>query len=192
MMLVEEGKLKLSDPVAQWLPELKDLKVETASGDVAPARPVWVQDLMRHTSGLVYAGGTKSARIKKLYEDANIEAREVDITGDDMLKALSRSRSRTSRAPWEYSISTDVLGLLIERVAKQPLDQLLKEKLLSPLGMSETAFWVTPEKAARIADALDSDSQKATMPKSSASSPTRPARATSRAAPGSSARRWTT
>ena len=167
MMLVEEGKLKLSDPVAMWLPELKDLKVETASGDVAPARPVWVQDLMRHTSGFVYSGGTKSARIKKAYEDANIESREVDITGDDMLKALGQiPLAHQPGTTWEYSISTDVLGLLIERVAKMPLDQLLKEKLLDPLGMSETAFWVTPEKAARIADALDSDPQKATMLKS--------------------------
>ena len=166
MMLVEEGKLKLNDPVAQWLPELKDVKVETATGDVAPARPIWVQDLMRHTSGLVYSGGTKSERIRKAYEDANIESREVDITGDAMLKALGLiPLAHQPGTVWEYSISTDVLGLLIERVAKMPLDQLLQQKLFKPLGMSETAFWVVPEKAGRIADALDSDPLKAQMAK---------------------------
>lgn len=164
MMLVEEGKLKLNDPIAQWLPELKDLKVETPTGDAAPARPVTVQDLMRHTSGFVYAGGTRSERIRKAYNDANIESREVDITGDDMLKALGQiPLAHQPGTVWEYSISTDVLGLLIERVAKQPLDRLLKDKLFDPLGMSETAFWVVPEKAARIADALDSDPLKASM-----------------------------
>ena len=88
MMLVEQGKLKLNDPVALWLPELKDLKVETANGDVPLTRPMWVQDVMRHTTGFVYGGAARSPRIKKMYEDLNIESRAIDITGDDMLKAL--------------------------------------------------------------------------------------------------------
>ena len=67
---------------------------------------------------------------------------------------------------WEYSIAVDVLGLLVERVAGQPLDAVLKEMLFDPLGMTDTAFWVAPEKAARIAEALDSDPQKAGMLKS--------------------------
>jgi CubicO group peptidase (beta-lactamase class C family) len=77
MMLVEQGKLKLNDPISIWLPELKDLKVETPSGDVPLARPIWVQDILRHTGGFVYGGATRSPRIKKLYEELNIEAREV-------------------------------------------------------------------------------------------------------------------
>ena len=167
MMLVEQGKLKLNDPIANWLPELKDLKVETAAGDVPLARPVWVQDLMRHTAGFVYSGGTRSARIKDLYEKGNIEARETDITGDEMLKNLGQiPLAHQPGTTWEYSIATDVLGLLIERVAKKPLDALLKEMLFDPLGMKETAFWVAPEKASRLAESLDADPLKAAMVKS--------------------------
>lgn len=167
MMLVEQGRMKLGDPITNWLPELKDLKVETANGDVALARPVWVQDLMRHTAGLVYAGATKSPRIKEGYDKGNIESREVDITGDEMLKNLGQiPLAHQPGTFWEYSISVDVLGLLVERVAGQPLDAVLKEMLFDPLGMTDTAFWVPPEKAARIAEAFDSDSQKAGMLKS--------------------------
>ena len=166
MMLVEQGKLKLNDPIVNWLPELKDLKVETASGDVALARPIWVQDLMRHTAGFVYAGGTKSARIKEMYEKGNIEARETDITGDEMLKNLGQiPLAHQPGTVWEYSIATDVLGLLIERVAKKPLDALLKEMLFDPLGMKDTAFWVSPDKAGRLAESLDADPLKAAMVK---------------------------
>ncbi|MBC7618667.1 MAG: beta-lactamase family protein, partial [Candidatus Saccharibacteria bacterium] len=88
MMLVEQGVMKINDPISNWLPELKDLKVETAAGDVAPTRAVTVQDLLRHTAGMVYGGSTRSPRIKKLYEDLNIEALEKDITTGDMLKNL--------------------------------------------------------------------------------------------------------
>ena len=167
MMLVEQGKMKLGDPIANWLPELKDLKVETASGDVAPARPVWVQDLMRHSAGFVYAGSTKSARIKEGYEKGNIEARETDISGDAMLKNLGQiPLAHQPGTFWEYSIAVDVLGLLVERVAGKPLDAVLQELLFAPLGMTDTAFWVPPQKTGRIAEALDTDKLKAEMLKS--------------------------
>ena len=164
MMLVEQGRMNLNDPIVKWLPELKDLKVETSTTDVALNRPIWVQDVMRHTAGFVYGGAAKSARIKDLYEKGNIESREVDITGDEMLKNLGAiPLAHQPGTFWEYSIATDVLGLLIERVAKQPLDALLRELLLDPLGMTDTAFWVPPEKAARLAETLDGDPLKAGM-----------------------------
>jgi CubicO group peptidase (beta-lactamase class C family) len=167
MMMVEQGKFKLNDPIVTWLPELKDLKVETAGGDVPLTRPIWVQDLMRHTAGLVYQGGTKSPRIKKMYEDLNIEAREVDITADEMLKNLGQiPLAHQPGTVWEYSIATDVLGLLLERVAKKPLDAIVKEMLLDPLGMKDTTWWVTADKVNRLAETLDSDSQKVSMTKS--------------------------
>lgn len=167
MMLVEQGKMRLGDPISNWLPELKDLKVETANGDVALTRPIWVQDVMRHTAGFTYAGSTKSPRIKEAYEKGNIEARETDITGDEMLKNLGQiPLAHQPGTVWEYSIAVDVLGLLVERVAGKPLDMVLKEMLLDPLGMNDTAFWVPPEKAPRIAEALDKDSLKAGMLKS--------------------------
>jgi CubicO group peptidase (beta-lactamase class C family) len=166
MMLVERGAMKLNDPITTWLPELKDLKVETPAGDVPLERPITVHDLMRHTAGFVYAGSTRSARIKKMYEEANIEAREGDITGDEMLRRLGQiPLAHQPGTFWEYSIATDVLGLLLERVAKKPLDQLLRETLFEPLGMKDTAFWVPPERVARLADAFDSDPMKASLAK---------------------------
>lgn len=167
MMLVEQGKMKLNDPIVKWLPELKDLTVETATGDEPLVRPIWVQDLMRHTAGFVYGGSTKSPRIKKMYEDGNIESREEDITSDEMLKNLGKiPLAHQPGTFWEYSIGVDVLGLLIERVAKKPLDAVFNEMLLEPLGMKDTAFWVPPAKAGRLAEALDADAQKAAMLKS--------------------------
>lgn len=164
MMLVEQGKLKLNDPLAVWLPELKDMKVETASGDVALSRPVWVQDVMRHSAGFVYSGSTKSPRIKKLYDELNIESREVDITAEQMLKNLGQiPLAHQPGTTWEYSIAVDVLGLLMERVEKKPLDAIVKELLLDPLGMKDTTWWVPASQTNRMAEALDSDPLKADM-----------------------------
>lgn len=167
MMLVENGVIQLNDPITKWLPEFKDTRVETAQGEVAPSRPVTVQDLMRHTAGLVYAGSTKSERIRKAMVAGNIESREVDISGDEMLKRLGAiPLAHQPGTFWEYSVATDVLGLLLERASGKRLDQLFNELLLVPLGMTDTAFWVPPEKRARLAEALDSDPQKAGMLKS--------------------------
>jgi len=164
MMLVEQGKLKLNDPITLWLPELKDLKVETDKGDVPLNRPIWVQDIMRHTAGFVYGGAAKSPRIRKLYEDLNIESREVDITAEDMLKNLGTiPLAHQPGTVWEYSIAVDVLGLLLERVEKKPLDAILKTMLLDPLGMKDTSWWVEPSQQHRMAEAYDSDPLKAEM-----------------------------
>lgn len=164
MMLVEQGKLKLNDPITAYLPELKDLKVETPSGDVPLNRPIMVQDLMRHTAGFVYAGGTKSARIKKMYDELNIEARESDITADDMLKNLGQiPLAHQPGTVWEYSIAVDVLGLLLERVEKKPLDAIVGDMLIKPLGMKDTTWWVSGERMPRMAEAFDSDKEKAWM-----------------------------
>ena len=164
MMLVEQGKMALHDPISKWLPELKDLKVETPEGDVAPTRPVLVHDVMRHTAGFVYGGAAKSPRIKELYERYNIESAEQDITGDEMLKALGKiPLAYQPGTTWFYSIAVDVLGLLIERVENKPLDRLLKDLLFDPLGMTDTAFWVPAEKTSRIAEAYDADPLKEKM-----------------------------
>lgn len=176
MMLVEQGEMALNHPVSRWLPELKDLKVEVRRQDkdgkeevvdIPAAREITVQDLLRHTSGLVYAGRSKSPRIKAMYEKAGIEAREADISGGDMLQALGAiPLANHPGTVWEYSISTDVLGLLLERVAKKPLDQLLKELLLDPLGMTDTAFVVPAAKVDRLAEAFDAEPAKAAMMRS--------------------------
>ena len=167
MMMVEQGKLNLNDPITKWLPELKDLKVETKDGDVPLNRPIWVQDVMRHTSGFVYAGSTKSPRIKQMYDELNIEARLEDITASQVLTNLGKIPLANQPGTfWEYSISVDVLGLLLERVANKPLDAILNELLLGPLGMKDTTWWVPPAQAGRIAETLDSDPLKVEMLKS--------------------------
>lgn len=168
MMLIEEGRMKLSDPIATYLPELKDLKVEVRREGgaelVAPVRPPSVQDLLRHSSGFVYAGSAPSVRIREAYEAQNIEARDAPITGDEMLKRLGTiPLAHQPGTTFHYSISTDVLGLVVERVAGKPLDRVMAERLTAPLGMRDTTWFVGPDRAARLAEAPDSDPQKAGM-----------------------------
>jgi CubicO group peptidase (beta-lactamase class C family) len=170
MMLVEQGVFKINDPIAQYLPELKDLKVEvsrtnsdgsTTTEDVPANRAVTIQDLMRHTSGFFYSGAMKSKRLKEAYQQANIEANEQDITGDEMLKRLGQiPLAYQPGTNFLYSVSVDVLGLLLERVTKKPLDVVLQEKVIGPLGMKDTAFWVPDEKASRLAEVADGDPLK--------------------------------
>lgn len=170
MMLVEQGVFKINDPIARYLPELKDLKVEvsrtngdgtTTIEDLPANRAVTIQDLMRHTSGFFYGGAMKSKRLKDAYEQANVEAGEQDITGDEMLKRLGQiPLAYQPGTNFLYSISVDVLGLLLERATKKPLDVVLQEMVIGPLGMKDTAFWVPGEKASRLAEVLDSDPLK--------------------------------
>ena len=170
MMLVEQGKLRLEDQVGTHLPELKDLKVELrrkgeGGADVTEqvaATPMTVQDLMRHTSGLVYSFASPSPAVKKAYEDAKFELSAEDMPPAEMLKRLSRIPLAVQPGTeFIYSVSTDVLGLLIERVTKKPLDQVLQEMLLGPLGMKDTAFWVPEAKRGRLAEVIDGDPLKA-------------------------------
>jgi CubicO group peptidase (beta-lactamase class C family) len=170
MMLVEQGVFKINDSIAQYLPELKDLKVEVSkkntdgtvtTEDVPASRAITIQDLMRHTSGFFYSGAIQSKRLKEAYEQANIEASDQDITGDEMLKRLGQiPLAHQPGTNFHYSISTDVLGLLLERVTKKSLDVVLQEMVIGPLGMKDTAFWVPAEKASRLAELLDSDTVK--------------------------------
>lgn len=173
VMLIEQGRMKLSDPISTWLPELRDMKVEVrrtgADGqvtteDVAADRPITVQDLLRHTSGFFYAGSVRSPRLKDLYERQNIEGREAPISGDEMLRRLGQiPLAHQPGTTFEYSISTDVLGLLIERVSGKRLDILVKETILEPLGMEDTSWYVPQGQRGRLAEALDSDPLKAAM-----------------------------
>lgn len=164
MMLVERGELLLSDPVHKYLPELRGLKVgverRAADGSVTlelePTRqPITVQDLLRHTSGFTY-GIFGDSLVKETYRKAGIgHPRE---SNDEFIRKLGELPLMYQPGSiWEYSHSTDVLGVLLERVAGKSLDVLLDDFILRPLGMRETGFWVEAEQHHRIAEAFPVD-----------------------------------
>jgi CubicO group peptidase (beta-lactamase class C family) len=165
MMLVEEGRLQLDDPVAKYIPAFKDVKVGVEKkGDdgnvtldlVAPRRPMTVQDLMRHTSGITY-GFFGEGLVKKAYVDAKIFSEDVDNAGfTDRIARLPLAYQPGTT--WDYSHSTDILGRVVEVVSGQSLYQFEKERLLDPLGMKDTTFYVTDKaKQPRIAEPFPND-----------------------------------
>lgn len=150
MMLFEEGKLDLDDPIHKHLPEFKKLTVWQKNGEPIPPNPApTVRDLLRHTAGLSY--GWSGHPVDAFYQKAQPIARD---------KTLSEMTTAISTAPllyqpgtqWVYGINTDVLARVIEVASGQPFDQFLKKRLFTPLGMSDTAFHVPAEKAKRLAD----------------------------------------
>src|SRR5947208_5253081 len=165
MILVEEGKLALGDPVAKYIPQIAEMQVgvEKPGADgkptlelVAPRRPMSLQDLLRHTSGLTY-GIFGNTLVKKQYLDAKLF--DGDPTNaefvDRLVKVPLASHPGTL---WDYSHSTDVLGRVVEIVSKKSLYEFEKERILEPLGMKDTAFDVTDRsKHARIAEPFAND-----------------------------------
>lgn len=174
LILIEEGKMGLSDPVSQYLPELKSLKVgvEKPGADgkptlelVASRRDMTVHDLMRHMSGLTY-GVFGSSLVKSEYLKADVRPGSGDLDFDNAELVRRVGKLPLAFQPgstWDYSISTDILGALVEKVSGQTLDVYLQRRILGPLKMNDTAFWVPPEKHGRIAEAfaVDPDSKQA-------------------------------
>jgi len=166
MMLFEQGKLALTDPLAKYIPAFKDVKVgvekpDPAGGkptlDLVPAqRPITIQDLMRHTSGLTY-GFFGEGAVKKAYLEANIG--EGDPDNAEFAERLAKlPLVYQPGTTWDYSQSTDVLGRVIEVVTGKSLLAALKEMLLDPLGMTDTSFYVTDAaKQPRIAEPFAAD-----------------------------------
>jgi CubicO group peptidase (beta-lactamase class C family) len=164
MMLVEDGKLLLSDPVSKYLPEFRDMKVgiETGGNDgntmltMVPAeRQMTVQDLLRHTSGLTY-GASDGSLVKAEYLKSGVE--NANFTSEELVRRLSGiPLAYQPGTMWEYGRSTDVLGALIERITGNALDVYLDERILKPLGMTDTGFWVPREQQHRIAEPFATD-----------------------------------
>jgi len=148
MILAEENKLDVGAPVAQYLPEFKDVKVGTEG--VSPKRPMTVQDLMRHTSGLTY-GIFGNSPVDQMYRKANIFGAK---SLEEMVKTIAGMPLLHQPGEfWEYSVSTDVLGRVVEVVSGMDLDSFVRERITTPLKMKDTGFWVKPEAAARLAKA---------------------------------------
>ncbi|BBK31583.1 CubicO group peptidase (beta-lactamase class C family) [Stella humosa] len=155
MMLAEEGALSIADPAEKYLPEFKDLKVGTVrqvdgKSEVAlepQRRPMTVQDLLRHTSGLTY-GAAGDNPLKQAYVDA--KASDRGQTNAEMVTKLSKlALVFQPGTTWEYSMSTDVLGRIVEVASGMPLDRFVAERILKPLKMNDTGYSVPAEKAGR-------------------------------------------
>jgi CubicO group peptidase (beta-lactamase class C family) len=157
LMLVEEGRLRLDAPLADYLPEFAHAAVFAGEGPDGPrtekpARPIRVRDLFTHTSGLTYGGALiDPSPVGRLYEQA--EVLRPDRTLAEM-SALVASLPLTVQpgTDFRYGVSTDVLGRLIEVVSGQPFETFLQQRLFDPLGMIDTGFTVGPDKAARFAE----------------------------------------
>ncbi|MGB7847916.1 MAG: serine hydrolase domain-containing protein [Candidatus Acidiferrum sp.] len=160
MMLAEEGKIDLLAPVSQYLPEFKDVKVGVEKNDPSTSKPalaiedqqrqITVQDLLRHTSGLVY-GPFGASLVHQAYNEANLF---------DDKQTLAEFVTKLTRLPlahqpgtvWEYGMSTDVLGRIVEVVSGIPLDRFVEERITKPLGMKDTAFYLSVAQAPRLAE----------------------------------------
>jgi len=150
MMLYEEGKLKLDDPVSKYIPEFKGLKVYAESGKHKDqAREMSIRDLLRHTSGLTY-GFFGNTAVDKMYKAKSIFDWQSSL--EDMINKLSEVPLLYQPGTrWHYSVSTDVLGYLVEKISGQSLDKFFKRRIFKPLDMKDTAFRVVSKKADRFA-----------------------------------------
>ncbi len=171
MMLVEQGLLRLRDPVAQHLEEFADVKLgvlwrdsrgreslkRVALPPTTPATPTvpLVHDLLRHTSGLTY-GSFGSSRVKTAYVDAGVESGQFDNA--EFSRRLARlPLAYPPGSIWEYSRSTDLIGSLIERLSGQTLGEFLRQRIFEPLKMNDTGFAVPSAKLHRLAEAFAVD-----------------------------------
>ena len=144
MMLHEEGRFNLDDPVSKYLPEFKQVKVANADGTMRPAaREITVQDLLLHTSGL-------SHRTSDLYRREQVRSRAISLPKfvENIVRAPLMEDPATR---YRYSEGTTVVGRLVEIWSGKPLDVFFEERIFKPLKMTDTMFWVTPQHRTRLA-----------------------------------------
>lgn len=162
MMLAEEGRLVLSDPVSQYLPEFKGMQVgveqKSSTGEVklvleAAHREMTIQDLLRHTAGLTYGQFGVKTLVKTEYDKAGISS--PALTSAEFITRLSKiPLAHQPGAVWDYSVATDVLGRVIEVIAGQDLDTFLRERIARPLRLGDTGFSVPAANHGRIAESF--------------------------------------
>ena len=167
MMLVEDGKLTLADPVSKYFPQLANLQVAVPTPDadgkttykLVPAeRPMTVQDLLRHTSGIVYSNNTPNQHVKEAYLAAGVDWR--DVTPTEQIDRLAKAPlAHHPGTVWEYGLSTDILGRVVEAASGMTLSAFLEKRLFGPLKMVDTAFLVPKPKVARLAQPFATDKE---------------------------------
>ena len=162
MMLFEEGRVALDEPVHKYIPDWKNLGVFQAGTAPAfltrpPSRPMLIVDLLRHTSGLTYAFQQRS-NVDAAYRELKIGEIEKAGTLQSMIEDLTKIPLEFSPGEaWNYSVSTDVIGYLIGKISGKPFEQFLKERIFDPLEMNDTGFFVPAEKAHRLAACYSAD-----------------------------------
>jgi CubicO group peptidase (beta-lactamase class C family) len=162
MMLVEEGRVAIDEPVDKYIPEWKNLGVFQAGTWPAfltkpPSRPMLIVDLLRHTSGLTY-GFQQRSNVDAAYRELKIGEVEKAGTLQSMIDGLAKIPLEFSPGEaWNYSVATDVLGYLVGQISGVPFEQFLKDRILNPLGMNDTDFFVPPAKAHRFAACYAAD-----------------------------------
>jgi CubicO group peptidase (beta-lactamase class C family) len=140
MMLWEQGKWTLDDPVAKHIPEFAGLKVASAAGDVPQTRPMTMRQLMSHTAGFDVNAGYAKLKLPN-------RSQPLQSFIDSLAKLPLAAQPGTD---WRYGPSVDIQGYLVEKLSGQPLDVFLQTKIFEPLGMKDTGFWVVPSKIDRV------------------------------------------
>jgi CubicO group peptidase (beta-lactamase class C family) len=169
MILYEEGKFRLSDPVSRYIPEFANLQVAASSGP-GPLRleklshPITIRELMSHTAGFSY-GLFSQSPVDAMYVEKRVLA--YDGTLRDMITRLAGIPLRQQPGTmWHYSVAVDVQGYLVEVLSGQTFDQFLQERVFTPLGMNDTGFYVPKEKAGRFAQIYAYGKDRSLLPPS--------------------------
>ncbi len=173
MILVEDGVIQLTDPVSKFLPSMKNLQISVARVDaefakttyaqVPAQREMTVQDLLRHSAGLVYGEITSNLPVKDAYKQGRLYRTETnfdirDLTPSQEIEAFSRAPlAHQPGTVWEYSLASDLLGRVIESASGQRLADFMKQRLFVPLRMPDTGFWVQRSDLGRVAEPLPTD-----------------------------------
>ena len=157
----EEGKLPLNAPISNWLPQFKDMKVGKVDADgnltTVPAKnPITVQDLMRHTNGLTY-GGRGATPVHKLYPAGSASAAFQYNAQEFIDKLASTPLLYEPGTVWDYGFGLDVLGIIQEKIADKPLQQVMQERIWSKVGMKDTTFALAEKDRSRLAQPLPID-----------------------------------
>lgn len=155
MQLVEQGKVALTDPVAKYIPEFAKLGVFVAGGgnipfvSRPPTTPMRIADVLRHTTGFTYSFQERS-NVDAAYRKTEVESWTKN-TSQSFVDTLAKIPLEFDPGTqWNYSVSTDILGILVERISGQPLADYFRDHIFAPLGMADSFFSVPPDKAARI------------------------------------------
>ena len=158
MMLVEEGRLVLTEPASKYLPQLAQLQVaaDAANPPVPASRAITIQDLLRHTAGFTYGTRVTNKAVREAYAREKVD--ELDLTNAELVDRIAKTPLvHHPGTAFEYGRSTDVLGRLVEVVSGAPLSRVFEERIFRPLRMTDAGFHVPADKHARLAEAFPTD-----------------------------------